>query len=194
MYVTVEGIDGAGTTSVSAAIVEALPDDKAVLVTEPDGDTWLGNTVREALQRDTFPITDLFLFLANRAEHVSKNVKPALEQGKVVVSDRGVDSTYAYQYEKIQDVYPKDIYKWLDSLHKSWYVEPSLTILIDVSAETGLQRASGDEKYEDEGLNDIADRYRELAERYSYRYVVIDGERPLEDVIEDAVDAVEKEL
>lgn len=192
MYVTIEGIDGSGTTSVTRRVVNGLPPGYAVPTAEPNDRYWTGEAVRTALKRDTAPTTDLFLFLADRAEHLETIVKPMLDDDRTVVSDRGADSTYAYQPEKLEGLPTGNVWEWFDELYAPWNMQPDLTILLDVSAETGLERADGDEKYEDERLERVTERYRELAERYSHRFAVINAERPLDEVATDAIAVVRR--
>ena len=187
MYVTVEGIDGSGTTTVSRRLANALTtDDRDVLLTtEPFDREWHGEAVREALSRDTSDVTDLFLFLADRAEHLEHRVRPALADGTTVVSDRGHDSTYAYQRSRVEDVVPNP-WDWFDRMYEPWNLTPDLTLYLDVSVETAMERMDGDEKYEtEENLREVQTQYDHLATRLSDRYAVINADRPLDKVVAD---------
>ena len=189
MYVTVEGIDGSGTTTVSRRLANALTtDDRDVLLTtEPFDREWHGEAVREALSRDTSSVTDLFLFLADRAEHLEHRVKPALADGATVVSDRGHDSTYAYQRARVDDVVPNP-WQWFDDMYDPWNLTPDLTLYLDVDVETAMERGDNEEKYETaENLRDAQTQYDHLATRFSDRYAVVDASRPLDEVVADCV-------
>lgn len=190
LYVTVEGLDGAGTTTIAEQLCNHLDD--PVPTREPFDDIWTGRAVREALRGDTAPMTDVFLFMADRAEHLERRVKPALENGRTVVSDRGADSTFAYQPERMGDVVPTDAFDWLGALYAPWDVRPDVTVYLDVSVDTALERCDGDEKYERRGfLENVRGRYERQAARHPDRFVRVDAEQDVVSVLEDALDAVE---
>ena len=97
--ITLEGIDGSGKSTVAKKLQEN-PEIKAfepVFTREPTRGTLTGTAVEKAIQSDTDQLAELFLFTADHAEHLAKLVKPALESGKSVISDRYSDSRYAYQ-------------------------------------------------------------------------------------------------
>ena len=105
MFISMEGIDGAGKSTQAVLLLNALLSrgQKAVLTREPGG-TSLGGRLRQLLLSPEFPdetpepLTELLLMLADRAQHVSKYIKPILAQGITVISDRYSDSTIAYQF------------------------------------------------------------------------------------------------
>jgi len=189
MYVTVEGIDGSGTTTVSRRLANALTtDDRDVLLTtEPFDREWHGEAVREALSRDTSSVTDLFLFLADRAEHLEHRVRPALADGMTVVSDRGHDSTYAYQRSRVDGVVPNP-WQWFDDMYDPWNLTPDLTLYLDCTVEVAMERGDNEEKYETEqNLREVQTQYDHLATRFSDRYAVIAAGEPLDEVVADCV-------
>jgi len=194
LYVAIEGLDGAGTTTVAESLGERFPD--AVLTAEPYDDIWTGEAVRTALTGDTAPTTDLFLVLADRSEHLERVVKPALEEGRTVISDRSADSTYAYQARRVSDVATggagEGPWSWFDEMYGPWDVEPDLTIWLDVSVATALERMDGDEKYERrDALEVVRDNYRTLAGLHDDRYVPVDAEAPVGEVVSRAAAEVE---
>ncbi len=143
MFITFEGIEGTGKTTqikLLKAFLEGAGQD--VDVTLEPGGSRIGKELRKILlNMDSTDITgecELFLYLADRAQHVSQVVKPAIEAGKVVISDRFADSTIVYQgYGRGLD--PKLLRELNDvAVCGNW---PDLTILLDIDPEIGLKRA-----------------------------------------------------
>lgn len=117
--VVIEGIDGAGKSTVLGALANALDtdsDDQYTFTTEPDDSTIYGQAVRHAIKDDeSHPLSVFFLFLADHANHYQTVVKPALDNDTVVISDRYIDSRYAYQsYALRSSMSNTDM--WLDAL------------------------------------------------------------------------------
>lgn len=177
-FITVEGLDGAGGTTLVEAISEEYPN--AVTTSEPS-DLEYGQLIRRNLSQDTDPIIDFYLFMADRRDHIEQRIRPADEKGKLVVSDRYADSTRAYQPVSLAgDGKPFDS-SWraklfIEQTMAHWNYEPDLTLYIDISVDTALERASGDEKYEKrQFLERVKDNYDALADA-NERIVRIDGE------------------
>jgi len=184
-YITIEGIDGCGKSTLANLLAQDHPD--ALLTQEPVDGTWTGEAVRTALRRETGPYTDALLFMADRAEHLHGTVRPALEDGRTVISDRSADSTYAYQSLRVDDV---DAFEWFDACYEPWDVEPDLTLWIDVEPETAIERVDGEEKYERlETLREVRKNYKTMNETKD-RYYRIDGEQDVAGVYEDAKGAL----
>ncbi len=145
--ITLEGIEGAGKSSHMQFIAEKLQQTgKEVLLTREPGGTHLGEGIRELLlkknEEQMFEETELLLMFAARAQHVQQVILPAMTEGKMVICDRFTDSSYAYQgggrgisIEKI-----RQLEAWLFSGGLSGF-KPDLTLLLDLSVETGLSRA-----------------------------------------------------
>jgi dTMP kinase len=94
LLITIEGIDGTGKSTLIAALKEKLADLDPIFTREP-GATWVGEAVRRAIKEQTDPVTEATLFVADHAAHLATLVRPALAQGKLVISDRYTDSRYA---------------------------------------------------------------------------------------------------
>lgn len=144
MFITLEGGEGVGKTTQQALLVERLRQEgHACLCTREPGGTALGKTLRELLLHgDPFsPLAELLLYAADRAEHVSKVIAPALAAGQVVVCDRFTDSTLAYQgYGRGLDL---EKIRQLNHLATGG-LQPHLTLWLDLPPEVGLARkASG---------------------------------------------------
>jgi dTMP kinase len=193
MFVTLEGPEGAGKSTVLPALARALREGgREVVTTREPGAGEFGSAVRDLLLHggDIEPLTELFLFLADRAEHVAKTVRPALARGAVVLCDRHADSTVVYQgYGRGLDL---DQLRSLNSLATGGLV-PDLTLLLDVPPEVGLARVSKGDRLDKEPL-DFHKRVREgfltEAEREPGRWRIIDASQPSESVAQDCLSAV----
>ncbi len=192
---TFEGIDGSGKTTVSRQVHELLRarGERVVLTSEPTA-TWLGEAVRRSYVDDVGPIAESFLFLADRARHVEE-IRRLLRAGEIVLCDRYVDSTYAYQGVRLEGRVP-DPMDFLRRASEPWILEPDVTILIRVTPDVGARRISDRTQrihFEDPAfLAKVAANYETLAK--AERFVVLDGNRPSPAVAEEAVMAIEKRL
>lgn len=141
LLVTLEGGEGAGKTTLQAAVLDRLTRaGYAALGTREPGGTTLGQTLRDLLlhQEDLAIATELLLYAADRSEHVSTLIKPAIAAGKIVICDRFTDSTVAYQG------YGRGLN--LTTIHQlnqmaTQGLQPDLTLWLDLPVEVGLQRA-----------------------------------------------------
>jgi len=190
MFVTIEGLDGSGKSTVIDAITERYPN--AVTTAEPS-ELWTGKQVRHCLKDEEMdPLTDFYFFMGDRVEHIEKEVRPADEAGKLVISDRYADSTRAYQPVGLGQSEHFDSQTaaklFIEETMAPWDYEPDMTIYIDVSVETSIERAAGDEKYEKRDfLTEVKKNYDALVEAERDRFVVIDGEQSKEEVARQAV-------
>lgn len=141
MFITFEGIEGSGkTTQIQKLEVYLKSQGKEVVKTKEPGGTLLGTQIRHWLLTPDEPFgspyTELLLFYADRLEHLSKVVEPALRAGKIVLCDRFVDSTIAYQ--QVARGMPKAL---IASLNALLPLMPTLTFLLDLPVQEGLRRA-----------------------------------------------------
>jgi dTMP kinase len=195
MLLTLEGIDGSGKTTVLESVKEELGEvNTAAVSTREPSPHWTGPAVRQAIDDDTtHPLTDLFFFLGDRANHIKHTIAPALDNGLTVISDRYSDSTRAYQKENI-GAYVDNPVQYIDGLLGDWHIEPDLTILLDIPAEKAVARANDGDKYEvPEFLKRVRKNYLELAESYD-RIEVIDATQPEERVCNIATSIVLENL
>ncbi|WP_391481613.1 dTMP kinase [Nereida sp. NH-UV-3] len=193
-FITFEGIDGSGKSTQARRLADALPN--AILTREPGGSTG-AEEIRRLLvegEPDRWSAeTELLLFTAARRDHLEKTIRPALERGTTVISDRFADSTRVYQGATRGDLRSK-----VDALHSLMIErEPDLTILIDMDPKTALQRglarSSGEDRFEDMGLEfqqALRTGFLDLAKQDPARWRVIDGNRSIEDVWHDVQAAV----
>lgn len=190
LFVTFEGIEGSGKTTIARDCVDKLGSlgIDAVYVQDPGGCP-VSESIRNILLHTIEPIapeTELLLFCAARAQLVSSVIKPELESGKVVVSDRYIDSTVAYQgYGRGMDL--SDISLLNDFACKS--LVPEITILLDLPAETGLKRQLLVDRISEEHFafhERVRCGFLERAAENPDRFHVIDASQPL-DIVRDAV-------
>lgn len=162
------------------------------LATREPGGTPLGRRLREAFletEETVAPIAELLLFAADRAQHVELLIKPALEAGRIVISDRYADATFAYQ--GAGRGFPKAVVNQIIQLATGG-LKPNLTLFFDISEETALERTRSRTEI-GESVNrmdaETADfyarvrkAYLEIAEREPKRFLIIDGNRSVEEI------------
>lgn len=191
MLITLEGLDGSGKTSARESLHDAdsVPDD-AVFTREPT-ETWYGEAVKRSIaDDDADPMAELFLYTADHAAHLDDTVRPALDAGKVVVSDRYSDSRYAYQGATLTDVLDKPM-AYVQDVHAPWTRPPDATIYLDVGPETAAERSGATNKFETvEYLASVRENYETLIDRDPERFVRIDASRSQATVQDDVHDAV----
>ncbi|MEM5772823.1 MAG: dTMP kinase [Candidatus Aenigmatarchaeota archaeon] len=199
VFIVLEGIDGSGKSSQSKLLFDFLQKNKidSILTHEPtDGD--IGSLLtNKYLKEVDLPLVDAFLFAADREEHLKKVIIPALDQGKVVISDRYYHSTLAYQQAQGLEL------EFLLELNKK-FIKPDLTIIIDLEPEIAVDRIEKDKnrKMEDrkkfekvEFLKKVRNNFLKLKEILKdEKIVVIDGSKTKEEVFEALISEVKKIL
>ncbi len=194
-FITLEGIDGAGKTTIAHRVEAQLKrmGHRVVLTTEPTR-TWLGDAVKKSDDDDVGPLAETFLFLADRARH-TEQIREWLAEGAVVVTDRYADSTYAYQGARLKGTV-KDPIRWLQAVSAPAVLEPDLTILLEISPRLGLRRIAGRKRkvrFEKQRfLTEVAKNYARLAK--ARRFVTIDGSRSASEVTRDVMSAIRRRL
>jgi dTMP kinase len=188
LFVSFEGIDRSGKTTQARLLVDALGD-QAVAVREPGG-TAAGERIRELLKDPALEIgahAEALLFAAARAELVERVVRPALDDGRVVVSDRFVDSSLAYQGAArglgIAEI--AHVNEWATG-----GLVPDVTIFLELPAGDAAARAGEEDRFEAEGaaLQDrVREAYEELAAADTSRWRRVDADRPPEAVHADVL-------
>ena len=197
MFVTFEGLDGSGKTTQLDLLRRSLAaDGLEVVATREPGGTPLGERIRELLLGgdEMAPWAEAALFTAARAEHVERLIRPALERGAIVLSDRFVDSSIAYQgggrglgLDTVLEL----------NLRATAGLLPDATFLLRLDPSTALARVKGDhdriEREVDEFRLRVDAAYRELAERFPERITAVDGRLPPEriaEVVRERVDSL----
>jgi len=194
MLITLEGIDGGGKTTVAEALSEDLPADRTVFTREPTG-SWYGEAVERSIaDDDADPLAELFLYTADHADHLSRVVRPALEAGRVVVSDRYSDSRYAYQGATLAGTIDAPM-EYVKAIHEPFTRPPDATLYLDLPAEIGVERAGATNKFEAESyLRDVRANYEQLIGAEPDRFHRIDATRGREAVVAEARTIVAKLL
>ena len=200
MLITFEGIEGSGkSTQVELLNDYLLSKGHTVVRTREPGGSLFGEALRKVLlQRDMniFPLSELLVFMAMRAQHVEQVILPALQERKIVLCDRFVDATYAYQgaARGLNLEFIKAI-----NDYSSMGLKPNLTLLFDLPVEIGLQRAterdnrlkdsSFSDRFERESLNfhnKVRAGYLNILKSEPERFRLIDAARD--------VDTIQKEV
>lgn len=177
MLISLEGIDGSGKSSLHAAL-ESLLDEYAPVMTREPGATWIGDQVRRAIAEQSDPIAEALLFVADHAAHLREVVRPALAEGRLVISDRYIDSRFAYQEVSLVGCVP-DPGQWLQDVHRGWTIMPDLTFLLVLPVSVALSRTEKrgtTEHFEKtEILEGVQNNYLRRASEDPRRFVIIDG-------------------
>lgn len=209
MFVTFEGMEGAGKSTIMTMLANRLSGkgDTPVITREPGGSR-LGRRLRSMLldsrQEHISARAELCLFLADRAQHIMEVIQPALEAGQTVFCDRYIDSTIAYQgYGRGMNV---DELKTISKI-AAGNLEPNLTFLLDLPVQAGLFRAGERNRQEgtviSEGRFDSESRdfhervrngYLELARQAPKRIKIIDASRDPDKVCQDCLAAFTKAI
>jgi dTMP kinase len=192
LFISLEGVDGSGKSTQARLLVEALGPE-TVAIREPGG-TDAAERIRELLADPALelePLAELMLFCAARADLTERVIRPALEAGRAVVSDRFSDSSVAYQ-GAARGLGVGEVIGLCDTATDGLW--PDLTLLLKVDPELGLGRAQSDDRFEAEGLElqrAVATAYEEIAMIAADRVVVIDAEGSVEEVHQRVMEAVD---
>jgi dTMP kinase len=188
MLVTLEGLDGSGKTTVVDSLQADRPN--ATFTQEPT-ESWYGEAVRRSLDdEDADPIAELFLYTADHAAHLADVVRPALERGELVVSDRYSDSRYAYQAASLEGRIDRPL-EYVIGVHNPWTRSPDATLYFDVDPETGAARSGASNKFEQATfLRSVRERYERLIDSEPERFIRIDASQSPEVVIAEAENAL----
>ena len=196
-FITFEGPDGSGKSTQIQLLRDYLTaSGQEILFTREPG----GNPVSEKIRglildrenADIQPLTEALLYAASRAQIVAQVIRPALEEGKIVISDRYVDSSIAYQG------YGRELGDVVEQINEAAVdgIMPDLTILLMVDPETGRGRVCGGgemDRLEAECLDyhrKVYEGYLALAEKYPDRIIMLDGTRPVDDIHQEIIGKV----
>lgn len=204
MFITVEGPEGSGKSSICKQLFSVLKEKGFdVLLTREPGGTPIAESIREViLNKQNTAMdgrTEALLYAAARRQHLVEKVWPALKEGKIVLCDRFLDSSLAYQggarhlgIDEILNV----------NLFATEGTYPDLTLLFDITPEQGMERIAQNQLREVNRLDleqmsfhhQVRNTFLSLAQRFSDRFVIIDASQSFEQVLHDALEAVFQRL
>ena len=200
LFITFEGGEGSGKSSALKLLDERLRNEgyQTVLTREPGGTPiaeQIRNVILDKANTKMDSRTEALLYAASRRQHLVEKVWPALKEGKIVLCDRYLDSSLAYQGGArglgIDNVLNVNAFATEGTF-------PDLTLLFDIEPEKGLERIAKNASREVNRLDlekiefhrGVRATFLEIAKRYSDRFVIIDASKPLDQVVQDVYDAV----
>lgn len=199
IFISLEGVDGSGKTSLAQEMLLRLADWKPLSLREPGG-TNISEKIRNLLldtsNEDMQARTEALLYAAARCQLVETVIRPALQQGKLVIVDRYIDSTLAYQgYGR---GLPLDFLDQLNHLSTGG-LKPDLTLLLDLDPAEGARRRSRNvpDRLEKAGLEfqgQVRQGYLQIARQEPQRIRVLDAHKPIETVASDALQEIQQLL
>lgn len=200
MFITFEGGEGTGKTTLMAKISEVLRKNHEVITTREPGGSMIAEAIRDVILNPKYqgvtPTTEALLLAASRAQHLDEVILPALKQHKIVLCDRFLDSSLAYQ------AYARGLgFDFILNIN-AYAVKhmPDLTFYIDLDPEVGMKRIEHREKYDrlDQETKDfhlnVRKGYLEVYQRYPQRIVIIDGNQPISDIETQILDIIQERL
>jgi dTMP kinase len=201
IFITFEGIEGCGKSTQSKLLAEYLQKRGIdTLSTREPGGPKISEEIREILlsnaNDEMIDRTEVLLYMASRSQHTGEWIIPALDSGKIVISDRYYDSTIAYQgaARKIER-------KVIDMLthFATFGLKPDITFLVDLPAEVGLSRieAKNADRLERESLDfhrKVRAGFLEIADQEPERYVVLDGSKSVNEIHREIIKKIDEKI
>ena len=190
LFISMEGPDGSGKSTQIELLKQYFEETgKEVIITREPGGNRISEAIREIILNKDFtemsPTTEMLLYASARAQLISEVIAPAIDSGKMVISDRFVDSSLVYQGLArglgVENVYEVNKHAIGDYM-------PDITFMFDLPAEVGLSRKKDQkelDRMELEGLEfhkKVAEGYREMAQRFPERITVVDATLPVQDI------------
>lgn len=205
-FITFEGGEGSGKTTLIARLRQELEKHHSVVTTREPGGTPIADEIRRLLlapeSKGMASETELLLYMASRAEHCQKVIRPALEAGKIVLCDRFADATLAYQG------YARGLSKpWVETLNHfaTAGLVPDMTVLLDIPVDVGLARANqrlqerpenvSESRFEEEARQfheTVRQAYLEIAKQNPARFVVLDAQQSPERLLQEVLAILER--
>ena len=205
MFITIEGPEGSGKSSVTKKVAEMLErDGEEIVMTREPGGTPIAEQIRNVIldkeNTKMDPMTEALLYAASRRQHLVEKVWPLSKEGKIVISDRFIDSSLAYQggarglgIDRIYD---------LNMTYATEGYSPDLTLLFDLEPEIGLARIAANASREVNRLDlekiefhrQVRQTFLDLAKRFPERFVVIDASKSFDEVVADTYKVVKDRI
>lgn len=208
-FITFEGGDGTGKSTQIKLLEDYLKaKGKDVVTTKEPGGTEVGLEIRKLLvcgDKDKFDaVAEALLYFADRHIHLTKKIWPAMNEGKIVLSDRFADSTFAYQYWGYNKRVSKETLQSLYQISVGDF-KPDLTIILDIDPEIGLERSFNKAKNMDvkelrfegrelEFHHNLRKGFLEIAKEEPNRCVVLDADKSIDELHRDIVSVVNQRL
>jgi dTMP kinase len=192
-FVTFEGIDGSGKSTISKLAFKKLKSQgyEVVLTYEPTN-SWIGKIVQKCIETNTNPFITAFTFIADRIEHCKK-IKKWLENGKIVLCDRYAESTYAYQGAQMQDLIDNPI-KWLKELSNDRIIIPDRTYIFVISPNESIARIQNRNKLipfeKINFLEKVHKNYLLLAK--GKRFLKVDATKSIDELVNICINDIQK--
>ncbi len=204
MFITIEGVEGSGKSSTMKKVVERLKKEGYQIVTtrEPGGTPiaeQIRNIILDVNNTNLDARAEALLYAASRRQHLIEKVWPNLKDGKIVICDRYIDSSLAYQggarHLGIENIININMF----ATENTW---PDLTLLFDIDPKIGLQRIAQNNNREVNRLdlekldfhNNVRKTFLELAKKYPNRYVIIDSSKPQNEVENETYKIIKERL
>lgn len=204
MFVTIEGPEGSGKSSVTKEVVKILESEGySIVLTREPGGTPIAEEIRNVIldKKNVAmdPITEALLYAASRRQHLIEKVWPLSKEGKIVISDRFLDSSLAYQ-GGARGIGIDKVLSLNQYATDGFY--PDLTLLFDIDPRIGLARIAANNNREVNRLDlekiefhdNVRKTFLELAKRFSDRYIVLDASKPFDEVVQDAYKAIKDRI
>jgi dTMP kinase len=190
-FITFEGIDGSGKSTVSKLVYEKLKNNgyDVILTFEPT-DSSIGKIVQKNIKTHSDPFETSFTFIADRVDHCKK-IKKWLDEGKIVICDRYAESTYAYQAAQMQDIIDKPI-KWLKELSSDLIIIPDRTFLFVIKPKDAIARIKHrDELIPFEKIDFLAKVHKNyLALASGKRFLKLDATKKIDELVKICIDDI----
>ncbi len=202
-FITFEGPEGSGKSTVIVAVKDFLEKEGySILTTREPGGIKIAEDIRSIIldkkNTEMDAHAEALLFAASRSQHYNEKIKPALEADKIILCDRFIDSSLAYQGHArglgVEEVYQINKFAIGDKL-------PDLTLFFDVPPKVGLSRVFNNTRDVDrldletiEFHEKVYEGYQLLAKKFENRFIIVDGTNPVETVIEDTIQIIKTYL
>ena len=197
MLITIEGIDGSGKSTLFSGLKTRLTDLNPIFTKEP-GSALVNTSLRKEIAMNRDPIAEATLFVADHAAHLAEVVKPALDDHKLIISDRYVDSRFVYQSITLSGIID-DPYAWLERVHSGWSIKPDITFYLSIPPVEAMRRiTTRDGKLEHfeqlEILERVSSKFMDRINSDPDRFIIIDATESPETILNTVETNIRKRM